>query len=468
MTGVRGVAGPAVPPRTGGDRRQSRGVAGPMAPSRAGGDRRRHCRIGMALPAWAALLGWVFLDGALVAPGAGGVSPVPTERAGSPLTLAAAARAGTNDPSRRVAAVMPMPPGPSSGQEAGGAVTAEGWRQAAPGHVWRFPRDHGSHPEYRIEWWYYTGNLASDRGRRLGYQVTFFRVGVDPVPENPSRWAVRDLHMAHLAVTDLETGRHLFGERLDRGGLGWAGARPETLDVWNGDWRASLDGGGHRLEVVDRSFGVDLRLEPGKGPTLHGENGLSRKGPSAGNASQYYSMTRMPTTGRVRLDDAWIAVTGASWMDHEFGTTFLEPGQVGWDWFSLQLEDDADLMVFQLRRADGRPDVHSAGTWVDSGGEATALLRGDVRLVPGRRWMSSASGAAYPVEWRVEVPGREAELAVTAALDAQELDTAASTGVTYWEGAVTVTGRVGGRQVRGRGYLEMTGYSGRPMSEVFR
>ena len=275
-------------------------------------------------------------------------------------------------------------------------MTAEGWRQAAPSHVWQFPRDHGSHPEYRIEWWYYTGNLASNLGRRFGYQVTFFRVGVDPVPENPSRWAVRDLHMAHLALTDLENGRHLFGERLDRGGLGWAGARAGTLDVWNGDWRAFLDGGLHRLEVVDRSFGVDLRLEPGKGPTLHGEDGLSRKGPSAGNASQYYSMTRMPTTGRVRLDREWIDVTGASWMDHEFGTTFLEPGQVGWDWFSLQLDDGADIMVFQLRGADGRPDRHSAGTWVGGDGVAAPLDAGDVRLVPGRRWTSPGSGAAYP------------------------------------------------------------------------
>ena len=364
-----------------------------------------------------------------------------------------------------------QPPAPRrgapAGQAAGGALTPEGWRRAGPGYPWRFPRDHGSHPEYRIEWWYYTGNLTSDRGRRFGYQVTFFRVGVDPAPENPSRWAVRDLFMAHLAVTDLGTGRHLVAERLDRGSLGWAGARTGTLDVWNGGWRASLDGGRHRLEAVDRSFGVELDLEPGKGPTLHGEGGLSRKGPSVGNASQYYSMTRMPTAGRVRLDGGWVDVAGASWMDHEFGTTFLEPGQVGWDWFSLQLEDGADLMVFQLRRADGRPDDRSA-TWVDGGGAAAVIESGDVRLVPGRRWSSPVSGAAYPVEWRVDVPDREASFEVTAALDAQELDTGDSTGVTYWEGAVTVTGRVGGRPVRGRGYLEMTGYAGRPMSDVFR
>ena len=376
---------------------------------------------------------------------------------------------GGNGPPGRLSIQPPAPRrGAAPGQDAGGAVTPEGWRQAEPAYPWQFPRDHGSHPEYRIEWWYYTGNLESDRGRRFGYQVTFFRVGVDPAPANPSRWAVRDLYMAHLAVTDLRTGRHLVAERLDRGGLGWAGARTETLDVWNGDWRASLDGGRHRLEAVDRSFGVELDLEPGKGPTLHGEGGLSRKGPSAGNASLYYSMTRMSAAGRVRLDGEWVDVTGASWMDHEFGTTFLEPGQVGWDWFSLQLDDGADLMVFQLRRADGRPDDHSAGTWVDAAGAATRLGRDDVRLVPGRRWSSSASGAAYPVEWRVDVPGRRASFEVTAALDAQELDTGDSTGVTYWEGAVTVTGRVGDRPVRGRGYLEMTGYAGPPMSDVFR
>ena len=298
--------------------------------------------------------------------------------------------------------------------------------------------------------------------------MTFFRVGVDPAPENPSRWAVRDLFMAHLALTDLAGRRHLTAERLDRGGLGWAGARTGTLDVWNGDWRAALDGERHRLEARDGAFGVELYLDPGKGPVRHGADGFSRKGPAAGNASYYYSMTRMPTRGRVLLDGAWIDVTGNSWMDHEFGTSFLEPGQVGWDWFSIQLDDGSDLMVFQLRRTDGRPDDHSAGTWVDRDGEPTPLVRDDVRLLPGRRWNSPSSGAAYPVEWRVELPGRQARFDVVAALNAQELHTDASTGVTYWEGAVDVAGQIGDRHVTGHGYLEMTGYSGQPMSEVFR
>ena len=340
-------------------------------------------------------------------------------------------------------------------------MTGDGWRQAGSGHVWRFPGDHGSHPEYRIEWWYYTGNLASDRGRRFGYQVTFFRVGVDPAPENPSRWAVRDLHMAHLAVTDLESGRHLFGERLDRGGLGWAGARAGTLDVWNGDWRASLDGGLHRLEVVDRSFGVDLRLEPGKGPVLHGEDGLSRKGPSAGNASRYYSMTRMPTTGRVRLDGEWIDV----------------PARAGWTTSSARRSSSR-------ARWAGTGSRCSSTTARISWSSSCAAPTGDPTTIPPapgwtararrRRWIAMTCAscpdgggrrrpAAPPTPsnggWSCR--GAGVSLDVAAALDAQELDTAASTGVTYWEGAVTVTGRVGDRPVRGRGYLEMTGYSGR-------
>ena len=354
------------------------------------------------------------------------------------------------------------------GSQAGERRTRDRWRQAEAGYTWQFPRDHGSHPDYRIEWWYYTGNVSSDDGRRFGYQVTFFRIGVDPAPENPSRWAVRDLFMAHLALTDIGAGRQLMAERLDRGGVGWTGARAGTLEVWNGDWRVDLDGATHRLRALDRAFGVDLRLGPGKGTTVHGEDGLSRKGAEAGNASYYYSMTRMPTSGHLMVDGETIAVIGASWMDHEFGTTFLEASQVGWDWFSLQLDDGSDLMVFQLRRADGEPNPHSAGTWVDAAGVATPLGAGEFTLVPGRRWSSPSTGGVYPVDWRIELPGREAHLEISAVVDAQELDTAASTGVAYWEGAVTVSGQVGDRAVSGRGYLEMTGYAGPPMSEMFR
>ena len=355
---------------------------------------------------------------------------------------------------------------PATAQE-GGPLTADGWRQAVLGHTMAFPQDHGSHPDYRIEWWYYTGNLAAPGGARYGYQVTFFRIGVDPSPENPSAWAVRDLFMAHLAVSDVDGERQWVAERLDRGGVGWAGAREGTLEVWNGDWRAELVGERHRLTAFDQDFGLELALDPGKPPVLHGEGGLSQKGETPGNASYYYSLTRMPTTGRLTIDGTEVEVAGTSWMDHEFGTSFLEPGQVGWDWFSLQLDDGSEVMLFQLRRNDGG-SPRLAGTWVMPDGTTRAIQPDDIRLRPGRQWESPTSGAAYPVEWTITLDGPRAQLDVVSALDAQELHTDESTGVTYWEGAVDVSGTVDGNVAVGRGYLEMTGYVGRPMSEFFR
>ena len=347
---------------------------------------------------------------------------------------------------------------------------SDGWRQASPDYTLSFPRDHASHPDYRIEWWYYTGNLRGDDGRRFGYQVTFFRVGVDREPLNPSRWAVRDLHMAHLAVTDLATGRHLVAERLNRSGVGWAGASSERLEVWNDGWRVDLEGERHRLVVVDReaSFGVELELTPGKRPALHGRAGFSQKGSATGNASHYYSVSRLATTGRVVIDGTPVVVTGESWMDHEFGSTFLEPAQQGWDWFSIQLSDGTDLMVYVLRRDDGAVDPRSSGSLIAPSGEVTHVDPGDYRLTPGRTWTSSTSGARYPVAWRVEVPGAGLDLEVSAVLDDQELHTDGSTGVTYWEGAITVSGSRDNRPVDGHGYLEMVGYAGVPMSEVLR
>ena len=346
---------------------------------------------------------------------------------------------------------------------------AQTWRQARPGYRLQFPRDHASHPEYRIEWWYYTGNLADSSSRRFGFQLTFFRAGVRNRPENPSRWAVRDLFMAHLALSDLETGRFHFAERLNRAGPGWAGASEETYRVWNGSWKAMLGSGGrHQLRAGDETFGIDLELESGRQPLLHGEAGLSRKGSQKGNASHYYSLTRMPTRGRIRVDGREFEVDGLSWMDHEFGTSFLEPEQIGWDWFALQLDSGQDLMLFQVRRSDGRSDPHSSGTLLEASGQSRALGKSDFSLEPVRTWLSPHSGARYPVQWRLSLPGQGLSLTVTAAQPDQELRTARSTGVTYWEGAVVVTGTRGADPVSGRGYLEMTGYAGQSMGDVFR
>ncbi len=343
------------------------------------------------------------------------------------------------------------------------------WRQAQSGYRLQLPRDHASHPEYRIEWWYYTGNLADGNSRRFGFQLTFFRVGVRNRPENPSRWAVRDLFMAHLALSDLETGGFRFAERLNRAGPGWAGASTETYRVWNENWEAGLGSDGrHRLRARDEDFGIDLELEPGRKPLLHGQAGLSRKGAQEGNASHYYSLTRMPTHGRIWIEGRKFEVSGLSWMDHEFGTSFLEPEQTGWDWFALQLDSGQDLMVFQLRRSDGLLDPHSSGTLLDVSGKARTLGRSDFSLEPVRTWRSPHSGARYPIQWRLSLPGQRLSLTVTAAQPDQELRTPRSTQVTYWEGAVVVTGSHGADPITGRGYLEMTGYAGQSMGDVFR
>ncbi len=347
---------------------------------------------------------------------------------------------------------------------------ASEWRQATSGRPLVFPADHASHPEYRVEWWYYTGHLDTKDGRRFGYQVTFFRVGIDREPENPSRWAVRDLFMTHLAVTDVDRERHFVDERLNRAGVGWAGARTDRLEVWNEDWKLQSDADAQVLNLTsrDRSFGVSLRLGEDRRPVLHGRDGFSQKGSDTGNASHYYSLTRMPTEGQVTIGGEVLDVKGLSWMDHEFGSSFLEPSQRGWDWFSLQLDDGSDLMVYVLRQ-DGRvAHPQSSGTWVTRDLEVSHLGVDDFRLVPGRVWTSPSSGGRYPVEWRVDVPGIGLTLDVRAVVDEQELDTARSTGVTYWEGAVDVIGTRDGRPLKGRGYLEMTGYVGQPMSAVLR
>ena len=342
------------------------------------------------------------------------------------------------------------------------------WGHAEPGRVLRLPADHASHPEYRIEWWYYTGNLTSTDGRRFGYQLTFFRIGVDPSPANPSRWAVRDLFMGHLAVTDIGARRHRAVERLSRPGVGWAGARTDGYRVWIDDWSVELQNGRHLLTAASATppFAIDLSLAEGKPPAFHGDGGFSQKGSQAGNASHYYSLTRMPTRGTIRLGDERVDVEGASWMDHEFGSSFLEKSQVGWDWFSIQLDDGEDLMLFQLRGSEGLIDPRSSGTVVARNGHTSSLASEAFTLTPGRRWASPTTNASYPVEWRIDAPGQNLALTVKAALDAQEMHAGLQSGVAYWEGAVDVGGTRNGRPVTGRGYLEMTGYSGRAMGEL--
>ena len=346
----------------------------------------------------------------------------------------------------------------------------EAWAPAKAGYEFAFPRDHGQHPEHKIEWWYYTGNLEAEDGRRFGYQLTFFRIGAVQAPMAGSAWALRDVWMAHLAVTDAQGRRYLHADRLNRAGPGLAGAAAAALDVWNEDWSARMDATGvTRLLAADRTFGLDLQLAPqDQPPVIHGREGISQKGATAGNASHYYSLTRLPTSGTLTLAGETVAVRGLSWMDHEFGSSFLEEGQQGWDWFSAQFEDGGALMLFQLRHEKGPAQTRYAGTWIAPDGKVTALEAGDFEMVGSEPWRSPVTGAAYPQRWALAIPKLGVRLTCRAVLADQEMRAALTPGLHYWEGAVDYTGTRDGTPLQGRGYLEMTGYAGRAMSAWFR
>ena len=341
-------------------------------------------------------------------------------------------------------------PGPSGSAD---------FRPALPGYVFAFPRDHFSHEEYRTEWWYYTGHVRAKGGERYGYQVTFFRSGLAEARANPSRWAARNLYLAHFAVSDISRRGFRYFERVSRAGLGQAGASETELRVWIGDWEVRGDGGTQRLRAKDGEHAVDLTLVTQKPPVVHGENGVSQKGEGRGHASHYYSLTRLKTDGTITVRGKAFPVTGLSWMDHEFGSTQLNPDQVGWDWFSLQLDDGSELMLSIIRKSDGRPDPYSAGTFVAPDGHTVGLRHPDFAVLPLEQWKSPRGRGVYPMKWRVSVPQVGVEVTVTPALADQELDTGKSTRVTYWEGAVFAEGTRQSRRVSGHGYVEMTGYS---------
>ncbi len=338
----------------------------------------------------------------------------------------------------------------------GDADTA-GLGLADPSYRPSFPEDHGPHPDFRSEWWYFTGNLNDTDGHPFGFQFTIFRFALSGEPvRRSSRWATRQAWMAHLAVTDADETRFYRAERFARGGeMGLAGAVARPFAAWVGDWRMAADN--HDLLPMNLSaraedFGLSLTLEPGRGPVLQGEEGYSRKGPGVGNASHYYSYTRLPVSGELFLDDRTVAVTGEAWLDREWGTSALGPEVRGWDWFSLQLDDGTELMYYQLRRGDGSADPLSAGSV--TGPMPRSLRSAEVELTPTRYWHSPDTGAAYPVGWQISVPSEDLRLNVEALLDEQEMVLS----VNYWEGAVRALGTRKGLPISGRGYLEMTGY----------
>lgn len=347
------------------------------------------------------------------------------------------------------------------------------FKQALPGRVFSFPQDHYSHPEFKTEWWYYSGHLQTPNKKLYGYQLTFFRSALGAETKNQkSKWSIQNLYLAHLALTDESKKKFEYREKINRGSLGEAGALTYKKDgppfrVWVEDWSVELKGQGmgkHLLKAGDKDFGIELILTPEKNPVIHGRNGISQKAECEGCASHYYSIPRLKTEGKIFFQGKELPIQGMSWMDHEFGSNQLQDDQAGWDWFSIQLENRVDLMFYQIRHKDGKIDPYSSGTIIFPDGKYQCLPKEAFQIEVLDQWKSRKSGAIYPSRWRVKVPGHRIELALTPTVKDQELITKESTRVTYWEGSVKIEGKYQGKPATGMGYVELTGYA-RPFTK---
>jgi predicted secreted hydrolase len=356
------------------------------------------------------------------------------------------------------------------GAGAWGAAPQTGFEQAQAPRQFVFPRDHGPHSQFRQEWWYVTGNLDTASGERFGFELTFFRVALEPpapdtatppagLPAQPpaaSAWRTRQIYLAHFAVTDVARGKFPFAQKMSREALGLAGAQGSPLRVWIDDWTLSEpDAGGATwtLHASQPGYALELTLTPLTAPVLNGDAGLSRKSDEPGSASYYYSIPRLAVRGQLTRGAQPLAVSGLAWLDREWGSGALGARETGWDWFALQMNDGTALMFYALRDADGAEDGHSAGTWIEPAGTAHALRRGDVAIDVTDHWRN-ADGDRYPSAWRIRVPALALELRVQPVLADQELKVTPH----YWEGAVDVGGIRSGTGVAGRGYVELVGY----------
>lgn len=329
-----------------------------------------------------------------------------------------------------------------------------------PPYRFAFPQDHASHNDFKTEWWYYTGHLTADDGSNFGYELTFFRSGLDSkkgVSKGP--WQLDNVYMAHFAVSNLSARKFFYAQKLNRAGLQFAGAKQDSYSVFNQNWTARLVGDEHLVRATTPEYSVDLKMKSLKPPVIHGINGVSQKAECEGCASHYYSLTRLQTSGTVTTPDGKThKVSGLTWMDHEFGSNQLTKEQVGWDWFSLQLDNDTDLMLYVMRRRDGTFDPNSSGTFVSTKGTSDHLKLSDYKLRSLGTWKSPVTKAEYPSGWHASIPSRKVELDIIPQLADQELAKRSSTDVTYWEGACRVSGTMNGAKVSGQAYVELTGY----------
>jgi len=359
-------------------------------------------------------------------------------------------------------AVPPLSGPTDSGLAAMPGSPEQTWMKAIGPWTWKFPQDHGAHPAFKTEWWYFTGNLQDSLERKFGYQMTIFRQGVQFTPAQPnSKWAVRDFYFGHLAVSDLSAERFHAGERVTRGALGEATAATDRMDVVMGPWSIEQ----RRDEVIQISarednIAVDFTLRPLKPLVLEGVKGLSRKADGEGQASYYYSYPRLETSGTMRISDNTYTVSGESWFDHEFSTSLLGKDQVGWDWFCIQLDSHEEIMLYAMRTKSGAMDPVSEGTWINVDGSTKRLEPGSFTIEKTGIWKSDVSGATYPAGWHILIPGHKADLTVTPAMSDQELHLSKMEALDYWEGSCTIAGKVNAQDVTGVGYTELTGYAG--------
>jgi len=347
----------------------------------------------------------------------------------------------------------------------------EGYPPAIESREFVFPADHGPHPDFRNEWWYVTGNLDSESGTRFGFELTIFRFSLTPPgvesSGDVSAWRSSQVYIGHFALTDGGKRQFHVAERYSRGALGLAGAEAEPFRVWLDDWSMAAARPRERpqeehefglpwqLQANDGEIALNLTLTPQKPPVLNGVNGLSQKAAMAGNASYYYSITRLLTEGTLQIGSDAYVVSGLSWLDREWGSNALSRDQEGWDWYALQLSDGSELMFYNLRRRDGSQDIHSAGTLTLVDGSTVHLSRDDLTVEVLDTWQSPRGGR-YPIAWQIAIPEHQLSLTIDPLLDVQELITA----VRYWEGAVDVRGERGESPITGRGYVELTGYAG--------
>ena len=333
---------------------------------------------------------------------------------------------------------------------------ADHFRQALSPRQWSFPRDHGRHDGFKLEWWYFTGNVHDSTGRRFGYQLTFFRTAfaADRQPRQ-SPWALNDLYFAHAAVSDIDARTFEFKDCFGRPHAGLAASSDQSLDVALLDWSAKMVDGKITLRCPEKNFSMDLSCTEGRGPILEGPGGVNVKGHELGQASYYYSVTRLRTAGLLTVHAKSYQVEGLSWLDHEFSSDALGSNQIGWDWMGLQLDNGTDLMIYRMRNKSGGTDYLS-GTKITPDGTPHYLSSDQLQLSGSALWTSQTSGGVYPQQWSLGIAGSPT-ITVTSDMPGQELLTTGSTKVNYFEGSATVEDSHG--KTLGRGYLEMTGYA---------